>query len=174
MNPNVKTSCSAPTQAGRPHLGPLPIRWGEEGGFTEALMMSEFTSRSTPAGPLAPSDGERVRVRGLRTRTVAAREFARRLRRESTDAEKQLWRLLRDRRFSEFKFRRQYPCGVYFLDFFCVAARLAVELDRWWRARLSRATNPRREAQYFPGRKWNQSAPLLESSDVARNRECAF
>ena len=69
-------------------------------------------------------------MRGLRrTRTAEARDFARHIRRESTDAEKRLWRLLRDRRFAEFKFRRQYPCGIYVLDFFCVAARLAVELD---------------------------------------------
>src|SRR5688572_15704523 len=78
---------------------------------------------------LSPS-GERVRVRGQRrNRTVAAREFARHLRSESTDAEKCLWRLLRNRRFEQFKFRRQYPCGIYFLDFLCIEARLAVETD---------------------------------------------
>ncbi len=82
------------------------------------------------ADSLSPAEGERVRVRGLRrTRTTEACNFARHLRRESTDAEKRLWRLLRARRFAEFKFRRQYPCGIYFLDFFCVTARLAVELD---------------------------------------------
>ena len=64
-----------------------------------------------------------------RTRTAAARNFARRLRNQSTDAEKRLWRLLRDRRFAAFKFRRQYPCGSYFLDFYCTLAKLAVELD---------------------------------------------
>jgi very-short-patch-repair endonuclease len=64
-----------------------------------------------------------------RTRTADARSFARQLRAQSTDAEKRLWRLLRDRRFSEFKFRRQYACGSYFLDFYCATAKLAVELD---------------------------------------------
>jgi adenine-specific DNA-methyltransferase len=64
-----------------------------------------------------------------RTRTATARGFARGLRNNSTGAERRLWRLLRDRRFAEFKFRRQYPCGIYFLDFFCTVARLAVELD---------------------------------------------
>jgi very-short-patch-repair endonuclease len=37
--------------------------------------------------------------------------------------------MLRDERFSGFKFRRQYPCGRYFLDFYCTLAKLAVELD---------------------------------------------
>jgi very-short-patch-repair endonuclease len=68
-------------------------------------------------------------VRGLRPQTAAARNFARQLRQKSTFAEKRLWRLLRDRRFNGFKFRRQYPCGKYFLDFYCPEARLAIELD---------------------------------------------
>ena len=89
-----------------------------------------------PVSSPSPPSGERAGVRGRppqigkhRTRTAAARNFARHLRKKSTDAEKRLWRLLRDRRFSEFKFRRQYQCGVYFLDFYCASAKLAVELD---------------------------------------------
>lgn len=54
---------------------------------------------------------------------------ARRLRRNQTDEEKQLWRPLKGGRFAGFKFRRQHPRGKYFLDFFCPAARLSVELD---------------------------------------------
>ncbi len=64
-----------------------------------------------------------------RTRTSESSDFARQLREKSTDAEKRLWRLLCDRRFSVFKFRRQYACGSYFLDFYCATAKLAVELD---------------------------------------------
>lgn len=84
---------------------------------------------TSQAVSLSPA-GERVRVRGRhRTRSNAARDFARHLRQKSTGAEKRLWRLLRDRRFEAFKFRRQYPSGIYFLDFFCVEARLAVEMN---------------------------------------------
>jgi very-short-patch-repair endonuclease len=54
---------------------------------------------------------------------------ARRLRREQTDEEKELWRALRAGRFAGFKFRRQHPLGHYILDFFCPAARLSIELD---------------------------------------------
>jgi len=54
---------------------------------------------------------------------------ARRLRREQTDEEKELWRALRAGRFAGFKFRRQHPVGEYWLDFYCPAARLSVELD---------------------------------------------
>ena len=54
---------------------------------------------------------------------------ARRLRRDQTDEEKQLWRALRAGRFAGFKFRRQHPHGNYFLDFYCPTAQLSVELD---------------------------------------------
>jgi very-short-patch-repair endonuclease len=54
---------------------------------------------------------------------------ARRLRRNSTDAEDFLWRLLRGRRFGGYKFRRQAPIGGYFVDFYCHEAAVVVELD---------------------------------------------
>jgi very-short-patch-repair endonuclease len=54
---------------------------------------------------------------------------ARLLRRKQTWAEKALWRLLRDRRFSGYKFRRQHPLGRYYLDFYCAEARLVLETD---------------------------------------------
>ncbi|MBI3880924.1 MAG: DUF559 domain-containing protein [Verrucomicrobia bacterium] len=58
-----------------------------------------------------------------------AKSLARRLRKADTWAEKLLWRWLRDRRFSDYKFRRQHPCGRYVLDFYCEEARLDIELD---------------------------------------------
>lgn len=94
------------------------------------LAVQTANRNKTPAADSLSPVGERARVRGQRrTRTPEAREFARHLRCESTDAEKRLWRLLRNHHLEQFKFRRQYPCGIYFLDFFCVEARLAVETD---------------------------------------------
>ena len=55
--------------------------------------------------------------------------FARTMRKEDTWAEKLMWRWLRGRRFSSFKFRRQHPMGHYVLDFYCCAARVNIELD---------------------------------------------
>jgi ATP-dependent helicase HrpA/adenine-specific DNA-methyltransferase len=54
---------------------------------------------------------------------------ARRLRREQTKEEKELWRALKAGRFAGFKFRRQHPLAVYTLDFYCPIAKLSVELD---------------------------------------------
>jgi very-short-patch-repair endonuclease len=56
-------------------------------------------------------------------------KHARALRKKETWAEKLMWRWLRDRRFASHKFRRQHPEGIYYLDFFCEEASLAIELD---------------------------------------------
>jgi len=54
---------------------------------------------------------------------------ARLLRKKATDAERILWRHLRNRNFAGYKFRRQHPFDAYTLDFYCPAAKLAIELD---------------------------------------------
>lgn len=46
-----------------------------------------------------------------------------------TPPEARLWTRLRGHRLGGHKFRRQHPIGPYILDFFCFAARLAVEVD---------------------------------------------
>src|SRR5579883_2625134 len=51
------------------------------------------------------------------------------LRQKETWAEKWMWALLRNRRFSAYKFRRQHRFEDYILDFFCVEASLNIELD---------------------------------------------
>ena len=58
-------------------------------------------------------------------RTARARD----LRSRATDAERALWRALRQRRFDGCKFRRQQPLGPYIVDFFCLERRLVVEVD---------------------------------------------
>lgn len=56
-------------------------------------------------------------------------ERARDLRRRMTPPETRLWVCLRGKRLAGLKFRRQHPIGPYILDFYCAAARLAVEVD---------------------------------------------
>ena len=54
---------------------------------------------------------------------------ARRLRRDSSPAEKLLWSKLRANALGGFKFRRQQRIGPYFADFACQSARLVIEVD---------------------------------------------
>ncbi len=53
----------------------------------------------------------------------------RELRKNATDAEALLWRLLRNSQVADAKFRRQHPAAGYILDFYCHEARLAIEVD---------------------------------------------
>jgi very-short-patch-repair endonuclease len=57
------------------------------------------------------------------------RALAKRMRREPTAMEAKLWRLLRNRRQEDLKFRRQTPIGPYVADFACPRHRLIVEID---------------------------------------------
>jgi len=57
------------------------------------------------------------------------REFAKEMRREPSDAEARMWKLLRDHRLANFKFRRQVPFQNYILDFVCFERRLVIEID---------------------------------------------
>ncbi len=54
---------------------------------------------------------------------------ARKLRNNPTDAERLLWRYLRKGQLHGHRFRRQYPIGVYIVDFVCLQQQLVVELD---------------------------------------------
>jgi very-short-patch-repair endonuclease len=51
------------------------------------------------------------------------------MRREPTDAEAAMWRLLRDRRLASCKFRRQVPFQSYILDFVCFEKRFIIGID---------------------------------------------
>ena len=61
--------------------------------------------------------------------TLPLRQFARHLRTHQTDCEHLLWQKLRARQIANLKFRRQFPCPPYVLDFYCVELKLAIELD---------------------------------------------
>ena len=56
------------------------------------------------------------------------RAFAKTLRRELSLPEVLLWQHLR-RQAQGIKICRQHPIGPYILDFFCTAAKLAIEVD---------------------------------------------
>ena len=54
---------------------------------------------------------------------------ARGLRRELSPPEVKLWAVLPRRGPDGLRFRRQHPLGPYVIDFYCDAAKLAVEVD---------------------------------------------
>ncbi|MBN8736804.1 MAG: endonuclease domain-containing protein [Xanthomonadales bacterium] len=62
-------------------------------------------------------------------REGAKTSFARRLRRDMTDAERRLWHHLRRRQLLGYRFRRQFPIGPYIVDFACIETKLIIEVD---------------------------------------------
>ena len=95
-------------------------------------------------------------------------QFARTLRRNETNAEKVLWRELRNRNLNGFKFVRQYPVGPYITDFACREKALVVELDGAQHAENMRDVERTRfinRAGFSVIRFWNEEV-LRERDDV--------
>jgi very-short-patch-repair endonuclease len=79
--------------------------------------------------PKATGEGFVPQTPHHRPTTKRIRDFAKKMRREPTNAEAKMWRLLRDHRLAQFKFRRQVPFQNFILDFVCFEKRLVVEID---------------------------------------------
>lgn len=85
--------------------------------------MGEHAPRKEAAGTETPAPWHPAPLPAVLL--VTARE----LRRRMTAPEHALWQCLRRRQLDGFRFRKQHPIGQYVLDFYCPAARLAIELD---------------------------------------------
>jgi len=57
------------------------------------------------------------------------KERSRELRANMTNAEKRLWGKINQRQLKGCQFYRQKPIGDYIVDFFCLKAKLAIEVD---------------------------------------------
>ncbi len=56
-------------------------------------------------------------------------ERAREMRRNPTQAEDALWKVLRKKNLDGYKFRKQHPMGNYIVDFYCPEKKLVIEVD---------------------------------------------
>lgn len=54
---------------------------------------------------------------------------ARKMRKNPSEAEKALWRQIRNGQVHGHRFRRQCPVGPYIVDFACLAMGLIIEID---------------------------------------------
>jgi len=108
----------------------------------------------------------------MTSKPALTRDAARRLRIEQTDAEHRLWSRLRGSQLEGFKFRRQRPLGPFFADFFCLEAKLVIELDGSQHAdqldRDERRTEFLRGAGYEVLRFWNYE--VISEIDVVIQR----
>ena len=136
-------------------------RYGCEAG-EGAFAKYPSPGRSLRSRPPSPARGEGTPAASMRNPTRRARE----LRSRMTDAERKPWFALRDRRFADFKFRRQVSLGPFIADFVCFDARMIVEVDGGQHAE---SQSDRRRDQWFTAnnfvvmRYWN--------NDVLKNLE---
>jgi len=94
------------------------------GAFNKNPSPASRLRRSAPS----PAGGEGTEQASRSRTPLVATTRARSLRAQMTDAERKLWFALRDRRFADFKFRRQVPLGRFIGDFVCFGARVVVEV----------------------------------------------
>jgi very-short-patch-repair endonuclease len=128
--------------------------------------------------PKAPGEGFVPQTPHHRPTAKRIRNFAKRMRREPTDAEAAMWRLLRDRRLALFKFRRQIPFQNFILDFVCFEKRIVIEVDGGQHA-LSKPDTARDAVLMAEGfriaRYWNndvlQQAPAVLEDILAKLTE---
>ena len=114
-------------------LHPTPALPGGEGGVhtTQASTSGGGGMHPTPALP-----GGEGGVRSLDARYATEdprtygqlKQWARGMRKEPTEAEAAMWRMLRHDNLG-VRFRRQHVLGDYILDFACLKKRLVIEVD---------------------------------------------
>ncbi len=109
---------------------PSPSR-GE--GSIESVASAEPPSPLEGEGARRADEGSGIQKRARKdwrtAKTPILRGFAKGMRHQPTEAESKLWTLLRNRRFAQFKFRRQLPLGDYIADFVCLSHKLIIEAD---------------------------------------------
>lgn len=55
--------------------------------------------------------------------------LAKQLRERMTQAEIAMWEVLKNKKFNNYKFRRQHPIQNFIVDFYCHELKLIVEID---------------------------------------------
>jgi len=73
----------------------------------------------------------------------------RKLRKNSTDAERLLWSKIRNKRLLGLKFYRQYGVGNYITDFYCHTLKLVIEVDGGQHYTDSGALNDKKRENYM-------------------------
>ena len=102
--------------------------------------------------------------------------FARKLRREQTEAERILWARLKGRQLEGIKFRRQQSIGGYVVDFVSFERKLIVEIDGGHhdeeeiRKKDNERTSVLRGENYLVLRFWNND--VLVNTDGVLEKIC--
>lgn len=96
-----------------------------------------------------------------------SRKFAKKLRKELTDAETILWSFLRRARAEGLQFRKQHPIGPFIADFACVGAMLTVEVDGATHGSDAEVAYDKKRSAFIKARGWHEIR--VTNDDVYKN-----
>ena len=98
-----------------------------------------------------------MRRRGdVRDGEERSRKFAKRLRKNLTDAETILWSFLRRAKKQGLHFRKQHPIGPFIADFACASAMLTVEVDGATHGSDAEVAYDKRRTAFVKARGWHE------------------
>jgi very-short-patch-repair endonuclease len=97
------------------------------------------------------------------------KERSRELRANMTNAEKRLWEKINRRQLKGCQFYRQKPIGDYIVDFFCLKAKLAIEVDGGQHLSQDARSNDRLRDEYLQS--LGISVLRFKNSEVLMNIE---
>lgn len=96
----------------------------------------------------------------------------RKLRQNQTEAEKLIWRFLRNRQLLGHKFKRQYSVDHFVIDFYCPELKLAVEADGATHNESGRKEYDIRREKYL--KKFGVSFVRIKDEELFGNPNKAF
>ncbi len=121
-----------------PHVDsykPGPEGEGPLANIREWVLVPDFSAQVENLIPNPSPQAEKgaARVPKYSVHTPKQYELAKEMRKGHTEAEAELWKLLRDSQ-PGVKFRRQHPIDRYIVDFICLQEKLIVEVDSGYHA----------------------------------------
>jgi len=96
----------------------------------------------------------------------------RKLRQNQTEAEKLIWRFLRNRQLLDHKFKRQYSIDHFVVDFYCPELKLAIEADGGSHIEPERKKYDIRREKYL--KKFGVSFVRIKDEELFGNPNKAF
>ena len=96
----------------------------------------------------------------------------RKLRQNQTEAEKLIWRFLRNRQLLDYKFKRQYSIDHFVVDFYCPELKLAIEADGGSHIEPERKKYDIRREKYL--KKFGVSFVRIKDEELFGNPNKAF
>ena len=94
------------------------------------------------------------------------------MRKNPTDAEKALWKILKSGELAKMKFNRQKPIGNYIVDFYCSKAQLAVEADGSGHAEDGQKEYDEERTAFLEG--WGLKVLRFWNNEILENSEGVY